>query len=92
MGYPNVAMLDDKKADELMDSKAVTEAVTWEERVEYFIDYHKYLLKQFPWALIYLPPVNVAIRSNIIMPEKIETPTFLLDFFSTKLIYKYIIN
>ena len=42
MGYPNVAMLDDKKADELMD-KAMT-------------DYHKYLLKQFPWAPIYLPP------------------------------------
>jgi peptide/nickel transport system substrate-binding protein len=78
MGYPNVAMLDDEKADELMD-KAMTKAGTWEERVEYFIDYHKYLLKQFPWAPIYLPPVNVAIRSNIIMPEKIETPAYLLD-------------
>jgi len=78
MGYPNVAMLDDEKADELMN-KAMTEAATWEERVEYFIDYHKYLLKQFPWAPIYLPPVNVAIRSNIIMPEKIETPAYLLD-------------
>lgn len=78
MGYPNVAMLDDEKADELMD-KAMTEAGTWDERVEYFIDYHIYLLKQFPWAPIYLPPVNVAIRSNIIMPEKIETPAYLLD-------------
>jgi peptide/nickel transport system substrate-binding protein len=62
--------------------KAMTEAGTWEERVEYFIDYHKYLLKQFPWAPIYLPPVNVAIRSNVIMPKevtaaKIEAPTFL---------------
>jgi hypothetical protein len=37
------------------------------------------LLKQFPWAPIYLPPVNMAIRSNVIIPEKIETPAFLLD-------------
>ena len=81
MGYPNVAMWDDEKSDELMD-KAMTKAATWEERVEYFTDYHKYLLKQFPWAPIYLPPVNVAIRSNVVMPKevtaaKIEAPTFL---------------
>jgi len=78
MGYPNVAMLDDEKADELMD-KAMTKSATWEERVKNFSNYHEYLLKQFPWAPIYLPPVNVAIRSNLIMPKKIETPAFLLD-------------
>jgi len=79
MGYPNVAMLDDAKADELMD-KAMTKAATWEERVEYFTDYHKYLLKQFPWAPIYLPPQMRAVRSNVInLPERILTPAFLLD-------------
>jgi len=78
MGYPNVAMLDDEKADELMD-KAMTKAGTWEERVEYFTDYHKYLLKQFPWAPIYLPPSTTAIRSNVIMPEKFDLPAFFLD-------------
>jgi len=80
MGFPNVSMLDDEKAEELRE-KAMTKANNWEERVEYFTDYHKYLLKQFPWAPIYLPPVNIAIRSNVIMPKatmaKIEAPTFL---------------
>jgi peptide/nickel transport system substrate-binding protein len=72
MGYPNVAMWDDEKSDELMD-KAMTEAATWEERVEYFIDYHKYLLKQFPWAPIYLPPVNFGIRKEVIIPPVISS-------------------
>ena len=78
IGSWNFSMWDVEKSDELLD-KAMTKALTWEERVEYFTDYHKYLLKQFPWAPIYLPPVNMAIRSNAIMPEKIETPAFLLD-------------
>jgi len=72
MGYPNVAMWDDEKSDELMD-KAMTKAATWEERVEYFIDYHKYLLKQFPWAPIYLPPVNFGIRKEVIVPPVISS-------------------
>ena len=81
IGSWNFSMWDVEKSDELLD-KAMTKALTWEERVEYFTDYHKYLLKQFPWAPIYLPPVNIAIRSNVIMPKEVtsayfESPTFL---------------
>jgi len=72
MGYPNVAMWNDEKSDELMD-KAMTKAATWEERVKYFFDYHEYLLKQFPWAPIYLPPVNFGIRKEVIMPPAINS-------------------
>jgi peptide/nickel transport system substrate-binding protein len=89
IGSWNFSMWDVEKSDELLD-KAMTKALTWEERVEYFTDYHKYLLKQFPWAPIYLPPVNIAIRSNVIMPKKVtsayfESPTFLdLDIIDVK--------
>lgn len=72
MGYPNVAMWKDEKSDELMD-KAMTKAATWEERVQYFTDYHEYLLTQFPWAPIYLPPVNFGIRKEVIMPPVINS-------------------
>jgi peptide/nickel transport system substrate-binding protein len=72
MGYPNVAMWKDEKSDELMD-KAMTKAATWEERVKYFIDYHEYLLTQFPWAPIYLPPVNFGIRKEVTMPPVINS-------------------
>lgn len=72
MGYPNVAMWKDEKSDELMD-KAMTKAATWEERVKYFTDYHEYLLTQFPWAPIYLPPVNFGIRKEVTMPPVINS-------------------
>ena len=68
MGYPNVAMWNDPKSDELME-KAMTKATTWKERVKYFTDYHIYLLKNFPWCPIYLPPVNYGIRREVVMPQ-----------------------
>ncbi len=72
MGYPNVAMWNDPKSDELMD-KAMTKATTWEERVKYFTDYHIYLLKKFPWSPIYLPPINYGIRREVVMPPVITS-------------------
>jgi peptide/nickel transport system substrate-binding protein len=82
LGYPNISMFKDAKADEL-DNKALTESRSWDERVANFKTYHEYLLSQFPFAPIYQPMQNTAYnKDRLTLPEKIRgtqigTETFL---------------
>lgn len=63
LGYPNVSMLNDPKAEELND-KAMNKSKTWEERVANFKEYHEYILSQFAFAPIYEPPQISAYNSK----------------------------
>ncbi len=54
LGYPNVSMLSDPRAEELNDI-AMNRSRTWEERVVNFTAYHTYLLSQYAFAPIYQP-------------------------------------
>ncbi len=54
LGYPNVSMWNDPKAEEL-NAKAMKGSRTWEERVTNFKAYHEYVLSQFVFAPIYQP-------------------------------------
>jgi peptide/nickel transport system substrate-binding protein len=63
-GYPNVAMWHDNESDYLMH-RAMTRAKNSEERIQYFKDYHEYLLSQYLWAPIINSVNNHAIRNNV---------------------------
>lgn len=82
LGYPNISMYKDAKADEL-DNKALTQSRNWDERVANFKIYHEYLLSQFPFAPIYQPMQNTAYnKDRLTLPEKIRgtqigTETFM---------------
>lgn len=69
LGYPNVSMFNDPKAEELR-VKAMTGSATQEQRVANFTVYHEYVTRQFPYAPIYQPVQNMAY--NI---DRIEMPT-----------------
>ena len=74
LGYPNVSMFNDPKAEELR-AKAMTGAKNMEERVANFTTYHAYVLSQFPMAPIYQPVQAVAYnKDRLVMPEKIDAP------------------
>jgi peptide/nickel transport system substrate-binding protein len=67
-GYPTVSMWHDNESDYLMQ-RAMTRAKNSEERIQYFKDYHEYLLSQYLWAPI-INTVNIhAIRNNVKTPS-----------------------
>jgi len=63
-GYPTVSMWHDNESDYLMH-RAMTRAKNSEERIQYFKDYHEYLLSQYLWAPIINSVNNHAIRNNV---------------------------
>lgn len=72
LGYPNVSMYNDPKAEELR-AKAMTGSKTGAERTANFKAYHEYVLSQFPFAPIYQPVVNVGYnKDRLVLPEKIR--------------------
>jgi peptide/nickel transport system substrate-binding protein len=72
MGYPNVSMFNDPKAEELR-AKAMTGSKTQEERIANFKAYHEYVTSQFPYAPIYQPPQNMAYNADRLeMPPTIH--------------------
>ena len=72
LGYPNVSMFNDPKAEEL-NAKAMTGSKTGEERIANFKAYHEYVLSQFPFAPIYQPVINVGYnKERLKLPEKIR--------------------
>lgn len=74
LGYPNVSMFNDPKAEELR-AKAMTGSKNMQERVANFTAYHEYVLTQFPMAPIYQPVDAVAYNHDrLVMPEKIDAP------------------
>lgn len=76
LGYPNVSMFNDPKAEELRTA-AMTGAKNMEERVANFTAYHEYVLSQFPMAPIYQPVQAYAYnKDRIALPEKIDASAF----------------
>ncbi len=72
LGYPNVSMWNDPKAEEL-NKIAMTGSRTWEERVANFKAYHEYVLGQFVFAPIYQPVQSYAYSTdNITLPKTIR--------------------
>ena len=76
LGYPNISMFNDPKAEELR-VEAMTGSANGEERITNFIAYHEYVLSQFPVAPIYQPVVNVGYNSaRISFSENLRAPAF----------------
>lgn len=76
LGYPNVSMFNDPKAEELR-TVAMTGSKNMDERVKNFTAYHEYVLTQFPMAPIYQPVQAYAYNTDrIALPEKIDAPSF----------------
>ena len=71
LGYPNVSMWNDPKA-EALNAVAMKESRTWEERVANFTAYHEYVLSQFVFAPIYEPVQVYAYDDKITVPETIR--------------------
>lgn len=76
LGYPNISMFNDPKAEDLR-AKAMTGSANSDERVANFIAYHEYVLSQFPFSPIYQPVVNVGYnKDRIKMPDPLNAPSF----------------
>lgn len=76
LGYPNVSMFNDPKAEELRTA-AMTGAKNMEERIANFTAYHDYVLTQFPMAPIYQPVQAMAYNADrISLPATINAPSF----------------
>ena len=74
LGYPNVSMFNDPKAEELRTA-AMTGSKNMDERVANFTAYHEYVLTQFPMAPIYQPVTNVAYNADrLVMPDPLNAP------------------
>lgn len=74
LGYPNVSMFNDPKAEELR-AAAMTGSKNSEERVKNFTAYHEYVLTQFPVAPIYQPVTSVGYNSDrLVMPTELNAP------------------
>lgn len=71
LGYPNVSMWNDPKA-ELLNEAAMKGSRTWEERVANFTAYHEYVLSQFVFAPIYEPVQIYAYSDRITVPDTIR--------------------
>lgn len=72
LGYPNVSMWNDPKAEEL-NAVAMKGSRTWDERVKNFTDYHEYVLSQFVFAPIYEPVQIYAFNTDrLTLPETIR--------------------
>ncbi|MFZ1479425.1 MAG: ABC transporter substrate-binding protein [Paracoccaceae bacterium] len=83
LGYPNVSMLTDPKAEELR-VKAMTGSATQEERVANFKAYHEYVTSLYAYAPIYQPEQNMAYnKDRLKVPETIHggsiTGTVMID-------------
>ncbi len=83
LGYPNVSMFNDPKAEELR-AKAMSGSATQDERVANFTAYHDYVTSQFPYAPIYQPEQNMAYnKDRLTVPAVIHgtsiTGTVMLD-------------
>ena len=75
LGYPNVSMFNDPKAEELR-AAAMTGSKNSEERVKNFTAYHEYVLTQFPVAPIYQPVTSVGYNSErLVMPTELNSPS-----------------
>ncbi len=74
LGYPNISMFNDPKAEELRKA-AMTGSKNMAERVANFTAYHEYVLTQFPMAPIYQPVESVAYNADrLVMPEVLNAP------------------
>jgi peptide/nickel transport system substrate-binding protein len=72
LGYPNVSMFNDPKA-EALNVKAMKESRTWDERVANFKAYHEYVLSQFAFAPIYQPAQSFAFnQTRLAFPDKVR--------------------
>ncbi len=72
LGYPNISMFNDSKAEELR-TKAMTGSANQAERIANFTAYHEYVLSQFPMAPIYQPVQNVGYnKDRVTMPAVIR--------------------
>lgn len=76
LGYPNISMLNDPKAEELR-AKAMTGSANGAERTANFIAYHDYILSLFPFSPIYQPVVNIGYnKARITLPQALNAPAF----------------
>lgn len=81
LGYPNVSMWNDPKAEEL-NAKAMKASRTWDERVTNFKAYHEYVLSQFVFAPIYQPTQSFAYSdARLKLPETIRGIRFAAQSF-----------
>jgi peptide/nickel transport system substrate-binding protein len=72
LGYPNISMFNDAKAEELR-TKAMSGSANQAERVANFIAYHEYVLSQFPMAPIYQPVQSIGYRNDrLVLPAAIR--------------------
>ena len=72
LGYPNISMWNDPKAEELT-AKALKGSRTWEERVTNFKAYHEYVMSQFVFAPIYQPTQSFAYsQARLKLPDTIR--------------------
>ncbi|MCM2395908.1 ABC transporter substrate-binding protein [Rhizobium sp. S95] len=75
LGYPNVSMFNDPKAEELR-KKAMTGSKNMAERISSFKAYHEYVLSQFPMAPIYQPVTSVGYnKDRLVLPAEIHAPS-----------------
>ncbi|RYH12481.1 MAG: ABC transporter substrate-binding protein [Alphaproteobacteria bacterium] len=75
VGYPNVSMFKDPKAEELRKA-AMSGSKNMAERVKNFTAYHEYVLSQFPMAPIYQPVTSVGYnKDRLVLPEKLRAPS-----------------
>ncbi len=74
LGYPNVSMFNDPKA-EVLRAAAMTGSKNSEERIANFKAYHEYVLSQFTMAPIYQPVQNIGYnKDRLKMPATIRAP------------------
>jgi peptide/nickel transport system substrate-binding protein len=72
LGYPNVSMWNDPKAEEL-NVQGDEQSRTWDERVANFKAYHEYIMSQFPFAPIYQPTQSFAYnQTRLKLPDTIR--------------------
>lgn len=74
LGYPNISMFVDSKAEELR-AAAMTGSKNSAERVANFTAYHEYVLSQFPLAPIYQPVISLGYNTErVTLPDTINAP------------------
>ena len=79
LGYPNVSMWNDPKA-EALNVKAMKGSKTWEERVANFKAYHEYVNSQFVYAPIYQPIQSFAYsETRLSMPDSVRGIRFTVQ-------------
>ena len=74
LGYPNISMFVDSKAEELR-AASMTGSKNSAERVANFTAYHEYVLSQFPLAPIYQPVISLGYNTErVTLPDTINAP------------------